>query len=124
MELFDKMNEFAKSAATKTGEVLEDTRLKTQILNDEKSIRELQTKIGAFYYKKFAAGEAVEEEVTEFCTAISVHLANIEEKKAAINAGKRTAPDKEEKKAEIETSPESDDNEKDSEELQIGRAHV
>ena len=48
---------------------------------------------GAFYYKKFAAGEAIEDEVTEFCTAISVHLANIEEKKAAISAGKRTASD-------------------------------
>ena len=77
MELFDKMNELAKNAATKTGEVLEDTRLKTQILNDEKSIRELQAKIGSFYYKKFAAGEIVEDEVIEFCTAISVHLANI-----------------------------------------------
>ena len=89
MELFDKVNEIAKSAVSRTGEVLEDTRLKTQILNDEKSIRELQAKIGAFYYKKFAAEEAVEPEVTEFCTAISVHLANINEKKAAMNANKK-----------------------------------
>lgn len=96
MELFDKMNEFAKSAATKTGEVLEDTRLKTQILNDEKSIRELQTKIGAFYYKKFAAGEAVDDEISELFTAISVHLANIEEKKASIGNTKPTIPTKEE----------------------------
>ena len=95
MEIFDKMNELAKNAASKTGEVLEDTRLKTQILNDEKSIRELQAKIGAFYYKKFAAGEAVEDEVSEFCTAISVHLANIEQKKAAISSGKKTASEKE-----------------------------
>ncbi len=93
MDLFDKVNEIAKSAVSKTGEVLEETRLKTQIVNDEKSIRELQAKIGAFYYKKFAAGEAVEE---EFCTAISVHLANIDEKKAALNAGKRNVPEKEE----------------------------
>ena len=95
MEIFDKMNELAKNAASKTGEVLEDTRLKTQILNDEKSIRELQAKIGAFYYKKFAAGEAVEDEVSEFCTAISVHLANIEQKKAALSSGKKTASEKE-----------------------------
>lgn len=99
MELFDKVNEIAKSAVSKTGEVLEDTRLKTQILNDEKSIRELQAKIGAFYYKKFAAGEAVAEEITEYCTAISVHLANIDEKKAAINAGKRSVTEKEEVKS-------------------------
>ena len=96
MDLFDKVNEIAKSAVSKTGEVLEETRLKTQIVNDEKSSRELQAKIGAFYYKKFAAGEAVEEEVAEFCTAISVHLANIDEKKAALNAGKRNVPEKEE----------------------------
>ena len=62
MELFDKVNELAKTAVSRTGEVLEDTRLKTQILNDEKSIRELQAKIGAYYYKKFAAGEALDEE--------------------------------------------------------------
>ena len=96
MELFDKVNEIARSAASKTGEVLEDTRLKAQILNDEKSIRELQAKIGAFYYKKFAAGEAVEEEVLELCTAISVHLANINEKKSAIKSGKPETAEKEE----------------------------
>ena len=84
MELFEKLNAFAKTAADKTNELVEDTRLKTQILNDEKSIRELERKIGAYYYKKFAAGEAVDEAVSEYCTAISVHNANIEEKKAAL----------------------------------------
>ena len=39
MELFEKLNAFAKTAADKTNELVEDTRLKTQILNDEKSIR-------------------------------------------------------------------------------------
>lgn len=81
MELFEKLNAFAKTAADKTNELIEDTRLKTQILNDEKSIRELERKIGAYYYKKFAAGESVDEAVSEYCTAISVHNANIEEKK-------------------------------------------
>ena len=57
MELFEKLNAFAKTAADKTNELVEDTRLKTQILHDEKSIRELEAKIGAYYYKKFAAGE-------------------------------------------------------------------
>ena len=84
MELFEKLNAFAKTAADKTNELVEDTRLKTQILNDEKSIRELERKIGAYYYKKFAAGESVDEAVSEYCTAISVHNANIEEKKAAL----------------------------------------
>ena len=84
MELFEKLNAFAKTAADKTNELVEDTRLKTQILNDEKSIRELERKIGAYYYKKFAAGESVDEAVSEYCTAISVHNANIKEKKAAL----------------------------------------
>ena len=78
MELFEKLNAFAKTAADKTNELVEDTRLKTQILNDEKSIRELERKIGAYYYKKFAAGESVDEAVSEYCTAISVHNANID----------------------------------------------
>ena len=88
MELLDKVNAFAKTAASKTGEVIEDTKLKTQIANDEKSIRELEAKIGAYYYKKFAAGEALDEEVSGFCTAISVHLSNIEEKRAAMSSAK------------------------------------
>ncbi len=84
MELFEKLNDIAKNAVDKTNELVEDTRLKTQILHDEKSIRELETRIGAYYYEKFAAGEAVDENVSEYCTAISVHKANIEEKKASL----------------------------------------
>ena len=84
MEFFEKVNELAKAAADKTAEVVEDTRLKAQILNDEKSIRELETKIGAWYYEQFAAGFPVAEEVSEWCTAISVHKANNEEKKEAL----------------------------------------
>ena len=84
MEFFEKVNELAKAAADKTAEVVEDTRLKAQILNDEKSIRELETKIGAWYYEQFAAGFPVAEEVSEWCTAISVHKANIAEKKEAL----------------------------------------
>ena len=92
MELFEKLNDIAKTAVDKTNELVEDTRLKTQILHDEKSIRELETKIGAYYYKKFASGEAVDEAVSEYCTAISVHKANIEEKKAAlVKEGKEEA---------------------------------
>lgn len=88
MEFFEKVNTIAKTAAAKTGEVIEDTRLKTQILNDEKSIRELESKIGAHYYAKYAAGEFVDDEVEQYCIAISVHRKNIEEKKEALNAGK------------------------------------
>ena len=84
MEIFEKLNDIAKTAVDKTNELVEDTRLKAQILHDEKSIRELEAKIGAYYYKKFAAGEAVDEAVSVYCTAISVHKANIEEKKAAL----------------------------------------
>ena len=84
MDFFEKVNELAKAAANKTAEVVEDTRLKAQILNDEKSIRELEAKIGAWYYEQFSAGLPVAEEVSEWCTAISVHKANIEEKKEAL----------------------------------------
>lgn len=84
MELFDKAKAFAKTAADKTGVVIEDTRLKAQILNDEKSIKELEVKIGAYFYEKFAAGEEVDEAIREYCTAISVHKTNIEEKKSAL----------------------------------------
>ena len=105
MELFEKLNAFAKTAADKTNELVEDTRLKTQILNDEKSIRELVRKIGAYYYKKFAAGESVDEAVSEYCTAISVHNANIEEKKAALA---KEEPASEDTPSEKASEPEED----------------
>lgn len=93
MDFMDKVNAFAKTAAARTTEVVDDARLKAQILSDEKSIRELEAKIGAWYYKKFSTGEPVDEEILEFCTAISVHKANIEEKKSALNGGKKEIPD-------------------------------
>lgn len=93
MDFLNKVNAFAKAAADKTTEVVEDTKLKTQIANDQKSIRELETKIGAHYYRKFVSGQEVDEEVLEYCTAISVHKANIEEKKAALNAEKKETTD-------------------------------
>ena len=109
MELFEKLNAFAKTAADKTNELVEDTRLKTQILNDEKSIRELERKIGAYYYKKFAAGESVDEAVSEYCTAISVHNANIQQKNAALaKEAKEEAPASEDAPAEEVSEPEED----------------
>ena len=93
MAFLDKVNAFAKAAADKTNEVVEDTKLKAQIMNDQKSIKELEAKIGAYYYSRFAAGEAIDEAVTEYCTAISVHKANIEEKKAILGVGKAAKDD-------------------------------
>jgi hypothetical protein len=83
MEFMNKVNAFAKAAADKTSDMVEDTKIKVQIANDEKSIKELEAKIGAYYYEKFAAGETVDEAISEYCTAISVHKANIESKKSS-----------------------------------------
>ncbi|MCD8197944.1 MAG: hypothetical protein LUE24_12395 [Lachnospiraceae bacterium] len=93
MDFMDKVNKFAKTAAEKTTEFADDARLKAQIANDEKSIKELEIKLGAYYFEKFAAGEEVDEDVREVCTAILVHKANIEEKKAALNVKKSTSED-------------------------------
>lgn len=109
MEFFEKVNELARAAADKTAEVVEDTRLKAQILNDEKSIRELETKIGAWYYEQFAAGNPVAEEVSEWCTAISVHKTNIEEKKEALkHSPAKDAADAADVDAEDVAEPEED----------------
>ena len=93
MDFLDKLNEFAKTAADKTGEAIDTARLKTQIMNDIKSIKELEAKIGEYYYKKFAAGEPLDEELLEYCTAISVHKQSIKEKKAALNTEKAGSSD-------------------------------
>lgn len=96
MDILDKINEFAKTAADRTSEVIDTARLKAQIMNDTKSIKELEAKIGEHYYKKFAAGELVDEAVMEYCTAISVHKQSIKEKEAALNTERSGAGDFEE----------------------------
>ena len=93
MDFLDKINEFARTAADKTGEAIYTARLKAQIMNDTKSIKELEAKIGEHYYKKFAAGEPVDEEVMEYCTAISVHKQSIKEKEAALNTERTVSDD-------------------------------
>lgn len=93
MDIMEKINEFAKTAADKTGEAIDAARLKTQILNDTRSIKELEVKIGEHYYKKFAAGEQVDEEVLEYCTAISVHKQSIKEKEAALHTERAASSD-------------------------------
>lgn len=85
MDFMNKVNALARAAADKTNEVVEDTKLKTQIANDEKSIRELKIKIGNYYYQKFVSGGEVDAAVLEYCTAISVHKDAIKEKKNALN---------------------------------------
>ncbi len=95
MDFMNKVNELAKTAADKTTELAENAKLKAQILSDEKSIKELETKIGAIYYEKFAAGEEVAPEVQDLCTAISVHRDNIKEKKAILGV-EETPPKSEE----------------------------
>ncbi len=93
MDFIDRINEFARTAADKTGEVIDTARLKAQIMNDTKSIKELEAKIGEHYYKKFAAGENVDEAVMEYCTAISVHKQSIKEKEAALNTERAASSD-------------------------------
>ena len=78
MEFFEKVNELAKAAADKTAEVVEDTRLKAQILN-------------------------------EWCTAISVHKANIEEKKEALKHTSAKDAEKADDVAEPEASDEPEE---------------
>lgn len=109
MELFEKLNAFAKTAADKTNELVEDTRLKTQILNDEKSIRELERKIGAYYYKKFAAGESVDEAVSEYARLSPCTMQMLKKKKAALaKEAKEEAPASEDAPAEEVSEPEED----------------
>ena len=63
MDFLDKINEFARTAADKTGEAIDTARLKAQIMNDTKSIKELEVMIGDHFFKIFAAGDLVDVEV-------------------------------------------------------------
>ena len=93
MDFLDKINEFARTAADKTGEAIDTARLKAQIMNDTKSIKELEAKIGEHYYKKFAAGEPVDPQGMQNCPPTPAQKHSIKQKDAALSTERTVSGD-------------------------------
>lgn len=77
MEIFDKIGKFAKTAADKTGDMVEVTRLNAKIGTMQSEIVDLKTRIGAWWWPKYEAGEPYPPELRETVDGIKTRLTSI-----------------------------------------------
>ena len=85
-KIFDKIGEIAKSAADKTNDMIEQGKLNSKINSEEAIIADLKVKIGNFYWEKFAAGNAPDTEISEWCESIKAAKETIAAAQAEIQA--------------------------------------
>lgn len=70
MALKDKLEAIARTAADKTGDVVETTKLNIKINEEKGKIEDCMIEAGKLYYEKFLAGESLPSEVIDiFCRA-------------------------------------------------------
>jgi predicted nucleic acid-binding Zn-ribbon protein len=70
--------------------MVELTKLNYRLSGEKSAIEEAKKNIGEHYWNKFAAGQALDEEVDEFCQAITAAESNIAAIQAEIQAIKKT----------------------------------
>lgn len=66
----NKLGEMAKTAADKTGDMIEIGKLSAEISSEENGIANLKGKIGDFYWQKYLSAKTAEAEILEWCEAI------------------------------------------------------
>ncbi|MCL1819145.1 MAG: zinc ribbon domain-containing protein [Oscillospiraceae bacterium] len=84
MAILDKVSEFAKNLGDKTGSAIETSNLNSKISTEQNAINAVMTKIGEFYYNKYAEEKTADDGIAEFCKTIDGHNAAIAEAKAEI----------------------------------------
>ena len=68
MALKDKLGAIAKTAADKTGDVVETTKLNIKINEEKSKISSCMEEVGRYYFEKFLNGEEFPVEITDlFC---------------------------------------------------------
>lgn len=72
-----KVAQTAKTAAKKSGEIVEITRLNINIASEEEKIDKIYMEIGRKVYSAYLRGDEVEESFKMFCEQIKVHEENI-----------------------------------------------
>lgn len=72
-----KAGTLAQSAAQKSGEVMEITKLNMNIKTEKEAKEALYRELGEFYFKKQTTGEFSEEIVNKLCEQIKIHAENI-----------------------------------------------
>ena len=75
--LRDKVSGLAKSAAQKSGEVMEITKLNMNIKTEKEGIRDLYIKLGEYCFLECAKGEITDPQVAKWVKQIKTHQDNI-----------------------------------------------
>lgn len=95
MAFFDKISEMAKNVGDKTGDMIEVTKLNSQISDAEKRIVDQKKAIGEYCWTQYIANVQLDPEVAKMCAAIKEDEALIAKTHAeirSIKADKAAAP--------------------------------
>lgn len=79
-----KLGNLASTAAKKSSEMVEVTKLNMSISGEEDAIKNLYTEIGKLYYTNVTSGEEIDSSIKEMCEKIDDHKATISELKEKI----------------------------------------
>jgi uncharacterized coiled-coil DUF342 family protein len=89
MPVFDnlgkKIGNIAQSAAKKSGEMVEITKMNLSINKEEDSIKKLYAEIGEYCYERVENGAQFDDEIVSLCQQINSHKNNISSLKEKIN---------------------------------------
>ena len=77
------------TVVSKSGEIVEITKLKYSIADMEGDISKLMRAIGEKVYEAYKNGTEPDESINEFCAEISAKYAEIDEKRAKVRALKK-----------------------------------
>ena len=92
MAFFNKLGELAKNVSDKTDNMLEISKLNSEIRNSQDDIEELKLKLGNYMWLKFKSGVIMDDQATSICRSIQSAQDNINAKQAAINSLKQAKP--------------------------------
>lgn len=95
MAFFDKLSEMAKNVGDKTGDMIEVSKLNSEISDAEKRIVEKKKEIGEYCWGQYIANIQLDPEVAKLCAAIKEDEALIAKTHAeiqSIKADKAAAP--------------------------------
>jgi len=77
MAFLDKLSDFGKQVAQKSGELAESGKLSMNIKKKEKDIRLSQAAIGKYIYEQYKSGQAFDEKIAGICASIDADYAEI-----------------------------------------------
>ena len=90
----DKAVDVAKDLGDRTSDAIEGQKIKNKIASERRNFENQMKLIGQVYYEKFLRGENIDGEIKAYIVKAQEHAANIEAKKAELEALKEDLPSK------------------------------